>query len=182
MATSKAALARPSSGEYAPYYERYIALVAESDVVSTLERQLQSTLSLLRGLDEAQAGSRYAPDKWSIKELVGHLIDTERVFAYRAMRFARNDKTPLSGFEQDDFVRSADFDARQLNDLAEEFEHVRRANVHFFRALNEEAWSRRGTANDNDVTVRALAYIMAGHEAHHVNVLKTRYLQGESQE
>src|SRR5690348_12619159 len=140
MATSQAALARPSSREYAPYYEKYIALVPEGDIVTSLERQLDTTLTLLRGIGEAEASRRYAPDKWSIKEVVGHLIDSERVFAYRALRIARNDQTPLSGFEQDDYVRAANFDTRQLTDLAEEFEHVRRANVHLLKALNEEAW------------------------------------------
>ena len=176
MATAKAAIARPASGEYAPYYEKYIALVPEGDIVETLVQQLYSTLRLLRSIEEAQANKRYAPGKWSIKEVVGHLIDSERVFVYRAMRFARNDKTPLPGFEQDDYVRSANFDDRQLADLAQEFEYVRQSTVQLFKSLSEEAWSRRGAANDNEVSVRALAYIMAGHEAHHIGVLKSLYL------
>ena len=176
MATAKAAIARPASDEYAPDYEKYIALVPEGDIVTTLAKHLDTTLQFLRGIDEAQANKRYAPGKWSIKEVVGHLIDSERVFVYRAMRFARNDKTPLSGFEQDDYVRGANFDDRQLADLAQEFEYVRLGAIQLFESLSEEAWSRRGAANDNEVTVRALAYIMAGHEAHHVSVLKSRYL------
>jgi uncharacterized damage-inducible protein DinB len=176
MATSKAAITRPPNGEYAPYYERYITLVPEGDIVATLTRQLDTTLQLLRGVDESKAELRYAPEKWSIKELVGHVVDTERIFAYRALRFGRNDQTPLMGFEQDDYVRNADFAARQLAGLADEFEHVRLANVSLFVSLSPEAWSRRGTANDEEVSVRALAYIIAGHEAHHVQILKDRYL------
>jgi uncharacterized damage-inducible protein DinB len=176
MATAKRAITRPASGEYAPYYEKYIALVPEGDIVATLGQQLDTTLELLEGIDESQANKRYAADKWSIKEVVGHLIDSERVFVYRAMRFARNDQTPLPGFEQDDYVRHAKFDDRQLAYLAQEFEYVRRGTIQLLAALSEEAWARRGTANDNEVSVRALAYIMAGHEAHHVQVLKTKYL------
>ena len=181
MATPGAARTRPAEGDYAPYYEKYIALLPEGDIIATLEQQLGTTLELLQGIDETQAGGRYAPDKWSIKELVGHLIDGERVFAYRAMRFARNDQTPLPGFEQDDYVRNGDFDARTLVDLAAEFEHLRRSNIHFFRALSEDAWDRRGTANDSEVSVRAVAHIIAGHEVHHVQILKTRYLSTGSQ-
>ena len=176
MATAKAAITRPVGGEYAPYYEKYIALVPEGDIVATLGQQLETTLELLEGIDESQANKRYAADKWSIKEVVGHLIDSERVFVYRAMRFARNDQTPLPGFEQDDYVRHAKFDDRQLAYLAQEFEYVRRGTIQLFKSLSDEAWARRGTANDNEVSVRALAYIMAGHEAHHVQVLKTKYL------
>jgi uncharacterized damage-inducible protein DinB len=176
MATTATALARPPASEYAPYYGKYIALVPEGDIVATLQRQLETTLAVLRGIDEADAGKRYAEGKWSIKEVVGHLIDSERVFAYRALRFARNDQTPLAGFEQDDYVVAADFDARTLADLAEEFEQVRRATIHLFKSLSADAWSRTGKANDNEVSVRALAYITAGHEAHHVQVLRTRYL------
>src|SRR5712692_2607780 len=133
MATAKAAITRPVSGEYAPYYEKYIALVPEGDIVSTLGQQLDTTLELLESIDESQANKRYAADKWSIKEVVGHLIDSERVFVYRAMRFARNDQTPLPGFEQDDYVRHATFGACRLGDLANEIEHVRRASLYLFR-------------------------------------------------
>jgi hypothetical protein len=166
MSTPKARLAKPGGDEYAAYYERYVSLIPDTDVVATLGSQLDSTRALLAGIDETKAGFRYARDKWSIKELVGHLIDTERVFAYRAMRFARNDQAPLSGFEQDDYVLHGDFDSRTLADLASEFEHLRRSNIHFFQALGEDAWERRGTANDSAVSVRALAHIIAGHEVH----------------
>src|ERR1700730_8560495 len=176
MSTQKPRMPKPASDEYAPYYQKYVALLPDADVIAILSQQLESTRTLLGRIAETQAGSRYAPDKWSIKELVGHLIDTERVFAYRAMRFARNDQTPVSGFEQDDYVRNGDFDSRALPDLAAEFEHLRRSNIHFFQALNEDAWDRRGTADDSEVSVRALAHIIAGHEVHHLQILKTRYL------
>ena len=168
--------ARPDAGEYAPYYEKYISLVPAGDVVETLSKQLDDTLALLRGLSEAQGDSRYAPGKWSVKEVVGHVLDTERIFGHRAFRFARHDETPLAGFEQDDYVRAADFGKRTLVDLLDEFEHVRRANLSLLRALDEEAWQRRGVASDNAVSVRALAYIMAGHVTHHVEIIRTRYL------
>lgn len=167
---------QPDATEYDPYYQTYISLVPREDVVATLSRQLEETLSTLRGLTETQADSRYAPDKWSIKELVGHLIDSERIFAYRALRFARNDQTPLPGYEQDDYVRAGNFGSRSMRDLADEFEQLRRANLSFFRSLDDEAWLRRGTANDAEVSVRALAYILAGHETHHMQILRTRYL------
>jgi hypothetical protein len=176
MSTPKAQLSKPGSDEYAPYYEKYIALLPATDVITTLSTQMASTRALLDSIDEAKAGYRYAADKWSIKELVGHLIDGERVFAYRAMRFARNDQTSLHGFEQDDYVLNGDFDGRTLADLAAEFEHLRRSNILFFQGLSDEAWTRRGTANDTPVSVRAIAHIIAGHEVHHLDILKTRYL------
>ncbi len=174
--SATAPAARPDASEYAPYYEKYVSLVPAGDVVETLERQVGETLSLLRGLDEERAGSRYEPGKWSVKELVGHLADAERVFAYRALRFARGDRTPLPGFEQDDYVRGGNFDARPLKDLIDEFDSVRRATVTLFRQFDEEGWRRTGTASDNGFSVRALAHIIAGHELHHLNVLKTKYL------
>jgi len=176
MSTPQTKLAKPGADEYPPYYEKYVSLIQDVDVVATLGKQLDATRTLLGSIDEVKADSRYAPDKWSIKEVVGHLIDGERVFAYRAMRFARSDVSPLAGFEQDDYVLNGDFDARTLADLAEEFEHLRRSNIHFFRGLSDAAWARRGTANDSEVSVRALAHIIAGHEVHHVEILKTRYL------
>lgn len=166
----------PAPSEYAPYYQKYVSLVPAGDVVETLRRQSADTLALLGAISEERAGTRYEPGKWSVKELVGHLLDSERVFTYRALRFARGDRTPLPGFDQDPYVRAGNFDARTLADLAAEFEQVRAATVSLLRSLDEEAWGRRGTANDNEVSVRALAYIVAGHEAHHVNILRTKYL------
>ena len=169
-------VARPGATEYAPYYEKYIALVPVGEVLATLSQQLDESLALLGGLSETQADSRYAPDKWSIKEVAGHVIDTERVFSQRALRFARNDQTPLPGFDQDEYVRSANFGNRQLSDLAYEFEQVRRATLCLFRSLDDEAWQRRGVANEAEVSVRALAYIIAGHATHHMQIIRARYL------
>ncbi|MBA3323661.1 MAG: DinB family protein [Pyrinomonadaceae bacterium] len=167
----------PDAGEYPSFYETYVSLVpGEGGVVVALEQQLAEMLALLGGLSAAQADSRYAPGKWSVKELVGHVIDSERVFAYRALSFARGDTTPLPGFDQDVFADRANFGACSVPDLAAEFEHVRRANLHLFRQFDEEAWGRRGVANNSEITVRALAYGIAGHELHHRKILRTRYL------
>jgi DinB superfamily len=173
---SKTALARPDSTEYAPYYDRYVSLVPEGDIINLLERQLQEVLDLLNGISEDAALKRYAPGKWSIKEVIGHLNDGERIFACRALRFARNDDNKLPGFEQDPYVVNGQFDRQPLADLAQEFSHLRQANLYLFKSLSDEAWRRRGVASDNEVSVKALAYIMAGHVSHHLQVLKTRYL------
>jgi hypothetical protein len=167
---------RPTSADYAPYYEKYVALVADGDIVKNLHTQMQETLSLVRSLTSEQADSRYAPDKWTVKELVGHLVDAERIFSYRALRFGRGDENPLAGFEQEPYVRNGNFANRTLEDLADEFEHLRLSNILLFRSLDEAAWNRRGVASDNEVSVKALAYIMAGHELHHMGILRTRYL------
>jgi hypothetical protein len=173
---SKTAFARPAQNEYAEYYEKYTSKVPDGNIVEILENQIASTVNLLRGLSEEKALYRYAPDKWSIKEVLGHIIDAERIFAYRALRIARNDQTPLPGFEQDGYVPAGNFDARTLADLLDEFECVRRSTLYLFRNLSDEAWSRRGTASENEVSVRALAYITAGHELHHLSVVKEKYL------
>jgi hypothetical protein len=173
---STAASARPEKSEYQPYFERYVSLVPDGDIVGRLGTQLEETLALLRSIPEDRGDFRYAEGKWSIKELIGHVIDSERVFAYRGLRFGRGDATALEGFEQDDFVRGADFNKRSLSDLAEEFTHVRRSTISLFASLEASAWDRRGTANNNEVSVRGIAFIIAGHERHHLEILRTRYL------
>ena len=167
---------RPAQGEFLPYYEKYIVLVPAGDVVSTLDTQMGDTQALLRGLPASTSTYRYAPDKWSVNEVIGHLIDSERIFSGRALRFARNDATPLPGFEQDDYVQNSNADAYPLAELASELDAVRRATVFLFKHLDEPAWMRRGTASNGEVSVRALAYIIAGHELHHREILHTRYL------
>jgi len=169
-------MTRPDSTEYAPYFGKYISLVPDGEIVVTLGLQIESTLSLIRGLSEAQGDLRYAPGKWSVREVIGHLIDTERIFAYRALRFARNDATPLPGFDENSFVANAGFGSLALADLAEEFEHTRKSNVYMFKHLDGDSWQRRGVANDNKLSVRAIAYCIAGHESHHVDILRSRYL------
>lgn len=168
-------IARPEPGEYAPYYERYIALVAGSDILSALDAQRRQMMLLLSGRNEADGEFRYAPEKWSAKEVLGHVCDTERVFAYRALRFSRGDRTPLEGFEQDDYVKNGPFAQRALAELIEDYIAVRRATFTLLRNLDEAAWMRRGTANKNEVTVRALAYTIAGHELHHRRILEEKY-------
>lgn len=169
-------MSRPSPAEYAPYFEKYISLVPEGEIAVTLGKQIEGTLNLIRSLSEAQGDLRYAPGKWSIKEVIGHLIDAERIFAYRALRFARNDATPLPGFDENSFVTSAGFGSRSLADLAKEFEHTRKSNIYLFKHLDGDSLLRRGAANDNEISVRAIAYIIAGHELHHVGILRSRYL------
>ncbi len=167
---------RPLATEYAPFYARYIDLVPEGDVLDILSRQRDDALALLAKIPGDAGDVRYAPGKWSIKEVLGHIIDSERIFAYRALRFARADTTPLAGFEQDDYVRAGNFKARSLADLTEEFGFVRQATLVMLRHFGPETWDRRGTANNAAVTVRALAYIMAGHAGHHIGILRERYL------
>jgi len=174
-APKKITVARPEPGEYNAYYEKYIALVPGNDVLRFLEDQATLYLRLFAGRGERDGEFRYAPGKWTVKEALGHVSDTERIFAYRALRIARGDKTPLAGFEQDDYVRNGGFAARRLADLADEFAHVRRATVALFRSFDEAAWLRRGTASENEVTVRALAYITAGHAQHHANLFNEQY-------
>jgi hypothetical protein len=168
-------IARPQPGEYAPYYDRYIALVEGDEILNTLDQQRRQTMLLLSGRDEEDGNFRYAPGKWSAKEVLGHVCDSERVFAYRALRISRGDDTPMEGFEQDDYVRNGPFANLTLSDLVEEFIAVRRATISLLRNLDEAAWLRRGVANKNEVTVRALAYIIAGHELHHRRILEEKY-------
>jgi hypothetical protein len=175
--SSATALLRPQPGEYAPYYDRYISLVDSNDILAAFEDQRRQTLLLLSGRTEADGDLRYAPDKWSLKEVLGHLNDTERIMSYRALRIARGDQTPIEGYEQDDYVRNGPFAQRALPDLIEDYIAVRRATISLFRNLDEPAWSRRGVANKNEITVRALAYIIAGHELHHRRILEEKYLK-----
>jgi hypothetical protein len=168
-------ISRPEPGEYAPHYERYISLVSGSDILGTLDSQRRDTLLLLSGRDESDGDFRYAPDKWSAKEVLGHLSDTERIFAYRALRIARADRTPIEGFEQDDYVANGSFASRPLTERIEDYIAVRRATLTLLRNLDGAAWLRTGIANRNAVSVRAIAYLMAGHELHHRKILEERY-------
>jgi uncharacterized damage-inducible protein DinB len=173
-------IGRPEAGEYAPYYERYIAMVPGEDILNTLDQQRRQTMLLLSGRDDDDGNSRYAVGKWTAKEVLGHVCDTERVFAYRAMRISRADATPMEGFEQDDYVRNGPFANRPLEDLVEDFIAVRRATLSLLRNLAEAAWMRRGLANKNEVSVRGLAYIIAGHELHHRGILEEKYFAARS--
>jgi hypothetical protein len=167
--------ARPGAGEYAPYYEKYVSLISDDDILATLEEQPPELVTLLSSRKEADGDFRYAPGKWSVKEVLGHVIDTERIFSYRALRIARNETTPMEGFEQDDYVKYGPFAQCSLVALVEEFKSVRLATLSLFRGLDEAAWVRRGVANKNEVSVRAIAYIIAGHELHHKEILQEKY-------
>ena len=167
---------RPGPDEHDQYYSRYISRVPDGvDLLAVLAEQRDATATLLSKVPVDRRSFRYAPGKWSVKEVVGHLSDTERIMAYRALRIARADATPLPGFEENDYVPPARFDELGLDQLAEEWVAVRQASLAMFRNLPAEAWTRRGTANGSQVSVRALAYIIAGHELHHLETLRTRY-------
>ena len=172
----KTIMARPAQDEYGFFYDNYIKLVPHQDLIQVLRDQKATTARLLEKIPEDKAGRRYAPDKWSIKEVVGHICDTERIMTYRALRIARGDQTPLPGFEQDDYVRQAGFDLRPIEDLIAEYVSVRDATLSWLRSLDSQSLQRRGIANNMGVSVLALAYIIAGHERHHVAILRERYL------
>jgi uncharacterized damage-inducible protein DinB len=171
-------IARPEPGEYAPYYEGYISLITGSDILGTLDGQRRQMMLFLSGRDESDGDLRYAPDKWSAKEVLGHVCDTERIFAYRTLRISRGDRTPIEGFEQDDYVKNGPFARAPLAEIIEDYIAVRRATLTLLRNLDEAAWVRRGVANKNEITVRALAYIIAGHELHHRRILEEKYFAG----
>lgn len=166
---------RPAPTDYAHFYANYVALVPEEDVLSVIETQSSETQKLMASVDETRGAYRYAEGKWSVKEVFGHVTDSERVFGYRCLAIARGDQSSLPGFDEQEYMRNANFDAWKIGDLAELYAVTRRANIVFFRNLADEAWDRRGIANDSAVTVRALAYIIAGHERHHLEVLRERY-------
>jgi hypothetical protein len=175
MGTSALIVGRPEPGEYAPYYDRYISLISGSDILTTLDSERRKTMLLLSGRDEDDGNFRYAPEKWTAKEVVGHVCDTERIFAYRALRIARGDRTPIEGYEQDDYVRNGPWGRLALADVIEDYIAVRRATLTLLRNLDEAAWMRRGIANKNEVSVRAIAYVIAGHELHHRRILEEKY-------
>lgn len=178
MPTTSSALlsSPPAADEHLPYYGKYIATVPAGDVLATLEAQVGETISLLGGLDEEKAAYRYAPGKWSVKQVIGHVADTERVFSYRALCAARGETAPLPSFEQDDYVANGNFDGRTLDSLVDELTAVRRATLALFRSMDDTALARRVVASGAPVTPRALAWIIAGHERHHRRLLREHYL------
>ena len=166
---------RPEPTEYADFYANYVSRVPGSDVLGVLESQRLQMLQMFAGRSERDGSFRYAPGKWTVKEVLGHVTDTERIFTYRALRIARGDQTPLPSFEQDDYVKNGGFGERTLASLAEEFALVRAASIALFRSFSQEAWSRRGIASQKEVSVRGLAFITAGHQIHHRLILEERY-------
>lgn len=168
---------KPAESEYGGSFGRYVRLVHDVDIVPVLAHQLDSTIALLSPLAEIRGDHRYAPGKWTLKELIGHVIDSERVFAYRALRFARNDPTPLPGFDQDTFAANANFAGLALKEIIEEYRLVRSSTIYLLKNLASADWQRHGVADNTELSVRALAFTIAGHELHHLEIVKNRYLQ-----
>lgn len=167
---------RPSKNDYAESYHNYIQELKEDNILDILEEQLSSNLGLFNNISEEKANYRYAEGKWSIKELLGHMLDTERIFAYRALCIARGEKQHLPGMEQDDYVREAGFDRRRFSDMVREYELLRLSNLLLFKSFSDNELAGRGIASDNEVTVLAILFIIAGHDRHHIKVLKEKYL------
>jgi len=172
-------ITKPSPEEYAPYYQKYIDLVKEEDILKVLSEQKAELALFFNGISNEKGNFRYAPDKWSIKEIFGHLLEGERVFAFRALFFARQPNVQLPGYDHDVWVKAGNFDNFTLEDLLREFEIVRKANLLLFRRLSQQDWMNSGIANNYNISVRSIAYVMAGHVNHHINVIKERYLAEE---
>jgi len=167
---------RPQPSDYAGYFEKYVSIVPDGEVVGVLEQGLTDFANLLRPLNEAQGDFRYAEGKWTIKEVVGHINDAERIFSYRLLRIARGDKTPLPGFEQDDYIVSANSKSRKLTDLLDEFSTIRRASISLIRSLDEVALACRGTSSQKEISALAILFVLIGHELHHRTILQRLYL------
>ena len=167
---------RPENNEYGEWYAGYVSSITEMDVVTVLAEQIEEIAGLYGSIDEAKGTFTYAEGKWTVKELLGHIIDAERVFGYRLHRFSHGDATPLSSFDQDIYVANGRSNSRTFADLIDEFVSQRRSNVALIRSFRQEDWNLTGIASDNPVSVRALAFIMAGHVRHHSSILKERYL------
>lgn len=166
---------RPAEQEYAPFYAGYVALVPEQDVLAALRDQAHVVRALVRAVPAERESFSYAPGKWTVRQVTGHLGDGERVFGYRAARFGRGDQTPLASFDENLYVANGRFETVPLAALADEFLHLREANLAMLERLDEAGWCASGTASGSLVTVRALAYIMAGHVRHHLRILRERY-------
>ena len=166
---------RPNPGDYSPYYENYIKLIEGEDILKILNDQSKKTQDVLNSFSEHKGNFRYADGKWTVKEVAGHLLDTERVFAYRALCIARGEKKSLPGFDQDEYVNAGNFNRRELFDLNYEYRLLRESNLLLFRSFTPEMFRLRGFASESTVTVLALLFIIAGHEKHHINVLREKY-------
>jgi hypothetical protein len=169
-------MAKPDSSEYAPYFELYIEKVADGDILEILREQLGGFAGFLGTVGGEKAGHRYEAGKWSVKEVVGHIVDTERIFGTRALAIARCERTPLPSYDQDEYVEEANFDERTLTGLLEEFNDLRRSHLALFDSFADDIWMRRGVAGGNEVSVRGIAWILAGHLIHHETVIRERYL------
>ncbi|GLH72122.1 hypothetical protein GETHLI_06240 [Geothrix limicola] len=171
-------LTRPQPGEYSEGYAPYIAAAPEGDPLALLQAQADEVAKLFAGISEAQGAYKYAPGKWSLKDLIQHLSDGERIFAYRCLRIGRGDTTPLPGWEENDYAATAQADARSLADLLADFQAARAATLTMFRGMPDAAWGNQGTTNNRSITARCIPYICLGHVAHHLTVIRERYLPG----
>jgi len=167
---------RPAPKEYAKYYQGYVGLVPNGNILQIFEKQNDQFCEFLAQVDEKKANYRYAKGKWSIKEVIAHLIDVELVFMYRALRFSRKDTAKLPGFEQDDYIKNSDQSHLTLSELVEQFYHMRKASFALFSSFSDDMWLREGSANGDQASVRAIAHIMVGHVIHHMKVIHTKYL------
>ncbi|MBA4251048.1 MAG: DinB family protein [Chlorobiaceae bacterium] len=168
---------KPIKGEFPSYYEFYYSYLNDEDVIDLLEKQKEKTIAIFSSLQDSSADYAYDKNKWTIKELFGHVIDTERIFGYRILTFARNDKNIIAGYEQDDYILYGKFGNRSIKSLLDEYVNLRMANIILFKSFSEEELNRKGIANNNEVTVRAIIHAIAGHEAHHLKILEERYLK-----
>ena len=169
-------IARPDTNEYAPYYQTYISKVNTDDLIGALKNGEKELVQLMQSLSEEKLNYRYAEGKWTIKEIIIHLMDVERVFTCRALRFSRNDKTPLPGFDEDEYRPASNASQRSLQSLLDEYHALRRSTIEFYRNVTPEMSLRTGIANGKEISVRALGFIIPGHEGHHLGVIKERYL------
>jgi len=166
----------PQLHEYAPYFKRYIYLVSNENILELLENQLNEAISLYNNLDNSKIDYRYSQDKWSVKEIILHILDTERIFTYRALRIARKDKTSLPGFEQDDYINNTNWDNYQFSSVLEECELLRKHTITFFNNMTDEMLKQSGISSNMNLAVLAIPFIIAGHERHHLNIINSRYL------
>ncbi len=167
--------ARPEASEFAPFYSTYIGAVPDGNIVELMREEGRDLAKTLADIPESKGGHRYAEGKWSVREVLGHMIDAERIFSYRLLRIARGDETPLASFDQDEYVRTSGADSRTVAHLAKEMVAVRDSTVLMLESLSPNAWSKRGTASGKPISVRALAYVAAGHSRHHMRILHESY-------
>lgn len=168
---------RPAKTDYAEYYQRYIDLIEGEDIINILSSLNKETSDVLNSFPQSKGNFAYAPGKWSVKEVVGHMMDTDRIFAYRALAIARGEKQPLPSFDQDEYVKNGKFNLRELSDLTYEYRLLRESNILLFKGFEQSVYSNRGVAAGNEVTVLALMWMIAGHQKHHLNILREKYLK-----
>lgn len=173
-------LQRPLTSEYPEYYVPYVDLVPEGDLLTILNEDLNSTIALFEGISNEEGHFRYATDKWSIKEVLGHMTDTERIMSYRLLRIGRGDQSALAGFNENEFVESSQINNQSINDILEDFVATRKATITLIKNMPTEAWGNKGNANNTEVTTRAIAYIIAGHAIHHKKIISERYLSAKN--